>query len=108
MQLLGLLDAHALEPDVVLLAAPALARVLMGAREAALEAMWACNALAVLSGVVTRQQRAHAAAQVRPPSYTPVVLTAGGRWHVIPPCLLSGNTVCWKECLEPRLCTMPT
>ena len=56
-QLLGLLDAHALEPGVVLLAAPALARVLMGAREAAMAALEVADALSLLADVVMRQAR---------------------------------------------------
>jgi hypothetical protein len=71
-QLLALLDAHALEPGVVLLAAPALARVLMGAREAALAAMHACGALPLLAGVVTRQGRARASALARISSLGPL------------------------------------
>ena len=65
MQLLRLLEAHALETGVVLLAAPALARVLAGAQEGTLAALERCDALSLLAGAVTRQERAGAASRVR-------------------------------------------
>ena len=49
---------------MVLLAAPALARVLAGAQEGTLAAMERCDGLSLLAGVVTRQERAAATSRV--------------------------------------------
>jgi hypothetical protein len=50
---------------VVLLAAPALARVLMGAQQATMAALDRSDGLTLLAAVVTRQAQADTAAQVR-------------------------------------------
>ena len=58
MQLLSLLAEHALEPDVVLLAAPALASVLGAAQDITLSALDRADGLAVLGTVVAQQAEA--------------------------------------------------
>lgn len=50
---------------MVLLAAPALARVLMGAQQATMAALDRSDGLTLLAAVVTRQAQADTAAQVR-------------------------------------------
>ena len=57
-QLLGLLAEHALEPDVVLLAAPALASVLGAAQDVTLSALDRADGLAVLGSVIAQQTQA--------------------------------------------------
>jgi hypothetical protein len=54
-QLLDMLVKHALEPDVVLLVAPALASVLGAARDITLAALDRTDGLAALGSVVTQQ-----------------------------------------------------
>ncbi len=58
VQLLNLLAEHALEPDVVLLAAPALASVLGAAQDVTLAALDRADGLAVLGTVVAQQAEA--------------------------------------------------
>ncbi len=62
--MLELLEKHALEPEVVLLAAPALARVLMCAQQATMAALDQLDGLTLLAAVVTRQAQAETAAKV--------------------------------------------
>lgn len=57
-QLLNLLLEHALEPEVVLLAAPALASVLGAAQDITLAALDAADGVAVLGSVVAAQAQA--------------------------------------------------
>ncbi len=57
-QLLSLLAEHALEPDVVLLAAPALASVLGAAQDITLAALDRADGLAMLGTVVAQQSQA--------------------------------------------------
>ncbi len=64
VKLLELLEKHALEPPIVLLAATALARVLMGAQQATMAALDQSDGLMLLAAVVTRQAQAVAATQV--------------------------------------------
>lgn len=63
-QLLELLERHAMQPEIVLLAAPALARVLMGAQQATMASMERRDGLSLLAAVVTRQAQAQPAVQV--------------------------------------------
>lgn len=63
LQLLELLEVHTLDEEIVLMAAPALTRVLMGAQQATMAALEQGNGLAILAAAVTRQERAAAAAQ---------------------------------------------
>ena len=60
MQLLDVLVKHALEPDVVLLAAPALASVLGAAQDITLAALDRADGLAALGSVVAQQAQSPA------------------------------------------------
>ncbi|KAK9905588.1 hypothetical protein WJX75_002584 [Coccomyxa subellipsoidea] len=79
-KLLELLEKHALEPEVVLLAAPALARVLMGAQQATMAALDRSDGLTLLAAVVTRQAQADTAAQ-GPQSQRDMHASGGGDVH---------------------------
>jgi len=58
MQLLDILKDHALEPDVVLLAAPALASILGAAQDITLAALDKADGLALLGSIVAEQAQA--------------------------------------------------
>lgn len=60
VQLLDMLVKHALEPDVVLLAAPALASVLGAAQDITLAALDRADGLAALGSVVAQQAQSAA------------------------------------------------
>lgn len=64
MQLLDLLEDAVTESDVVLVAAPSLARILQGAPALAVQALEKHDAITMLAYVIKKQQQ-HAKAEVR-------------------------------------------
>ena len=105
-QLLRLLVEHALEPEVVLLAAPALASVLGAHRDITLAALERADGLAALGSAVAAQAQAAVPAKVpTAPQVSPrrlcsfaacAALAAWGPWTPI--CMSSKSAICSAGC----------